>query len=53
MLTISCFVQLELDSVSLSIVGPGADLDASDPAASTAEKFKIIEGEQLAPYLSQ
>jgi len=45
--------ELELDSVSLSIVGPGADLDASDPAASTAEKFKILEGEQLSTYLSQ
>ncbi|CEH16123.1 proteasome subunit alpha type 1 [Ceraceosorus bombacis] len=45
--------ELELDAVSLSIVGPGADADASNPSARTAEKFKIIEGEDLRPFLEK
>ncbi|SPO39258.1 probable PRE5 - 20S proteasome subunit (alpha6) [Pseudozyma flocculosa] len=38
---------LEIDQVSLALVGPGADADANTPEARRGEKFRIVEGEDL------
>lgn len=45
--------QLELDAVSLAVVGPNADADASTPESRRAEKFRVIEGEKLKKWTDQ
>lgn len=45
--------QLELDAISLSIVGPHADADSKSPESRNAEKFKIVEGEDLKHWLDR
>ena len=44
--------QLDADAISLSIVGPGADSDVAT-AATRAEKFRIIEGDELRPWIER
>lgn len=44
---------LELEAVSLAVVGPHADADASTPESRRAEKFRIIEGEPLKKWIDQ
>ena len=39
--------------MSLSIVGPGADADASSPESRHATKFTVIEGEPLKQWLDK
>lgn len=39
--------------MSLSIVGPGADADASSPESRHAQKFTVIEGEDLKKWLDK
>lgn len=45
--------ELELEAVSVSIVGPNADADASSPESKGAEKFHIVEGEALRKWMDQ
>ncbi|MCO5566023.1 hypothetical protein L7F22_019698 [Adiantum nelumboides] len=45
--------ELDADAVSLSIVGPNADADASSPESKGAEKFRIVEGDALKKWLDQ
>jgi 20S proteasome subunit alpha 6 len=42
-----------LNAVSLSIVGPNADADASSPESRGAQKFHIIEGEPLREWMDK
>lgn len=44
---------LELDQVSVAVVGPGADADVDSPNARSGEKFRIVEGDQLRPYMDR
>lgn len=44
--------ELELDAVSVAVVGPGADADASSPASRGAEKLRIYDGEEIKDWLS-
>ncbi|CDU23604.1 probable PRE5-20S proteasome subunit (alpha6) [Sporisorium scitamineum] len=44
---------LELDQVSVAVVGPGADADVSSPDARRGEKFRVVEGEALKPYMDK
>lgn len=44
---------LELDQVSVALVGPGADADVNSPEARNGEKFTLVEGEQLRPYMDR
>ena len=45
--------KLELDAISLSVVGPNADADASSPESRGAQKFQIIEGEKLRQWMDR
>ncbi|KAN0064168.1 Proteasome subunit alpha type-6 [Thecaphora frezii] len=42
---------LELDQVSLAVVGPGADADANTPESRRGEKFRVIEGQDLQRWM--
>lgn len=44
---------LELDQVSVAVVGPGADADVNSPEARRGEKFRVVEGEELKPYMDR
>ncbi|CBQ69518.1 probable PRE5-20S proteasome subunit (alpha6) [Sporisorium reilianum SRZ2] len=44
---------LELDQVSVAVVGPGADADVSSPHARRGEKFRVVEGDELRPYMDK
>ncbi len=44
---------LELDQVSVAVVGPGADADVNSAAARRGEKFRVVEGEELRPYMDR
>ena len=44
---------LELDQVSVAIVGPGADADVNSPEARRGEKFRVVEGDELRPYMDR
>lgn len=44
---------LELDQVSVAVVGPGADADVDSPNARSGEKFRIVEGDELRPYMDR
>lgn len=44
---------LERDAVSVAIVGPGADADTNSPAARGAERFRVIEGADLAAWFDR
>ncbi|EST08194.1 Proteasome, subunit alpha/beta [Kalmanozyma brasiliensis GHG001] len=44
---------LELDQVSVAVVGPGADADVNSPQARRGEKFRVVEGEELRPYMDR
>ncbi|PWZ02012.1 putative PRE5-20S proteasome subunit [Testicularia cyperi] len=44
---------LELEQVSVAVVGPGADADVNSPEARQGEKFRIIEGDDLRPYMDR
>ncbi|CAD6974980.1 unnamed protein product [Tilletia controversa] len=45
--------ELDLDAISVSLVGPGADADLNTAAARSGEKFRIIEGDELKPYFDR
>lgn len=45
--------ELELEAVSLAVVGPRADADTDSPESKGAEKFRIVEGEPLKIWLDQ
>lgn len=44
---------LELDQVSVAVVGPGADADVNSPEARRGEKFRVVEGDELRPYMDK
>ena len=44
---------LELDQVSVAVVGPGADADVNSPQARKGEKFRVVEGDELRPYMDK
>lgn len=44
---------LELDQVSVAVVGPGADADVNSASARKGEKFRVIEGQDLRTYLDR
>lgn len=44
---------LELEQVSVAVVGPGADADVNSAEARKGEKFRIVEGEELRPYMDK
>lgn len=44
---------LELDQVSVAVVGPGADADVNSVEARKGEKFRVVEGEELRPYMEK
>lgn len=44
---------LELDQVSVAVVGPGADADVNSAEARRGEKFRVVEGDELRPYMDR
>ncbi|KAJ1021138.1 hypothetical protein NDA16_003924 [Ustilago loliicola] len=44
---------LELEQVSVAVVGPGADADVNSPEARRGEKFRVVEGDELRPYMDK
>lgn len=44
---------LEIDQVSVAVVGPGADADVNSANARKGEKFRVIEGEDLRSYIDR
>ncbi|SNX86824.1 probable PRE5 - 20S proteasome subunit (alpha6) [Melanopsichium pennsylvanicum] len=44
---------LELEQVSVAVVGPGADADVNSPEARKGEKFRVVEGDDLKPYMDK
>ncbi|SPC64508.1 probable PRE5 - 20S proteasome subunit (alpha6) [Ustilago sp. UG-2017b] len=44
---------LELEQVSVAVVGPGADADVNSAEARKGEKFRVVEGEELRPYMDK
>lgn len=44
---------LELDQVSVAVVGPGADADVNSPDARKGEKFRVVEGDELRPHMDK
>lgn len=44
---------LELEQVSVAVVGPGADADVNSAEARKGEKFRVVEGEELRLYMDK